>query len=77
NKAERAASFHKETIKSFVELIAAAGVSNPNEITKAHINRRVSMNNVMKYDELYLAIEAGSFLNENTTPEFYKKYIFN
>ena len=77
NKAERAASFHKETIHSFVELIAAAGVNNPNEITKAHINRRVSMNNVMKYDELYPAIEAGSFFNENTTPEDYKKYILN
>jgi len=77
DKAERAARYHTDTVHSFVELIAAAGVNNPDEITRTHINRRVSMNNVMKYDELYPSIETGSFLSESTTPEKYKKYIYN
>ncbi len=77
DKSERAARYHKETVHSFVELIAAAGVNNPHEITRAHINKRVSMNNIMKYDELYPPIGIGSFLKENTTPEVYKSYIYN
>lgn len=77
DKAERAARYHQSTVHSFVELVAAAGVDNPEDITRAHINRRVSMNNVMKYDELYPLIEVGAFLNEKTTPEAYKKYIYN
>ena len=77
DKSVRAARYHQSTVHSFVELIAAAGVDNPEDITRAHINRRVSMNTVMKYEELFPLLEVGAFLNENTTPETYKKYIYN
>ena len=53
NKAERAMNFHEQTIESFAELISAAGFSNYNELKRKDINRRVNMNKVMTYEELY------------------------
>ena len=56
DKTERVYHFHKETIKSFVELMAATGVSTPKELSRKHINRRVSMSEVKTYEELYPSV---------------------
>jgi glutamate synthase domain-containing protein 2 len=61
-KAKRVASYHKVTLQSFSELITAAGVENPGSLTRKHINRRVSMNSVLRYDEVFPYIEKGSLL---------------
>jgi len=63
DKAQKAANFHHETVKSFIELMAACGVSSPNDLKRYHINRRVSMNKVLKYSEIYPEIEVGSLLD--------------
>ena len=60
DKSTRVANFHEETVKSFVELIAAAGLSKPDDLTRAHINRRVNMNTILRYDEIYPAAKKGS-----------------
>ena len=62
DKAHRVANFHEETIKSFIELMAASGVEKPDELNREHINRRVSMNSVLKYDEIYPDVEEASLL---------------
>lgn len=64
DKAKRLASYHRETVDSFTELIAAAGISALEEITRKHINRRVNMNSVLKYDEIFPYIEKGSLLKD-------------
>ena len=53
NKSQRVANFHRKTVAAFTELIAAAGLNNPNELERKHINRRVSMTTVLKYSEIY------------------------
>lgn len=62
DKTNRVASFHKETINSFVELIAAAGIQKSSNLERKHINRRVSMNSVLKYDEIFPYVKEGSLL---------------
>ncbi|AMC11389.1 glutamate synthase [Lutibacter profundi] len=62
DKSERVANFHKETLLSFSELIAATGVANPADLKRKHINRRVNMNTVLKYDDIFPYIEEGSLL---------------
>jgi len=62
DKAVRVANFHEETLHSFSELIAAAGVACPNDIERFHINRRVSMTKVMTYGEIYPHVKKGSLL---------------
>ena len=64
NKAVRVANFHEETVKGFIQLLAASGISNPGDLKRAHINRRVSMEKVLKYNEIYPETKVGSFLNK-------------
>jgi glutamate synthase domain-containing protein 2 len=73
NKAQRVANFHSETLKSFVELTAAAaaaaaaaaGLYEPSQVRREHINRRVSMNRAMKYSEIFPYLEKGTLLDPN------------
>lgn len=53
DKARRIHNYHRETVKNFVELLGAAGISSPEEIKRSDINRRVSMNKVLTYEQLY------------------------
>ncbi|HTF21962.1 MAG TPA: FMN-binding glutamate synthase family protein [Chryseolinea sp.] len=71
DKKVRTANFHKNTIESFVELIGAAGLSDPSKLNRHQINRRVFMNKVMTFEEIYPSIPVGSML-ESTVPEPYR-----
>lgn len=62
DKAERVKNFHEQTIKSFMEMIAACGLSHPDDINRSHIYRRVSTQKVASYSELYPEVYEGEFL---------------
>jgi glutamate synthase domain-containing protein 2 len=64
DKAIRVANYHEKTIKSFVELVAAIGINRINDLNRSHINRRVNMNTVMRFDEIYPYTEQGSMLEK-------------
>ncbi len=64
DKAERVTNFHHITLHSFSELIAAAGISKPNDLNRSHLNRRVNMNTVLKYNEIYPYITERSLLQK-------------
>tara|TARA_B100000767_G_scaffold272120_1_gene299155 strand:- start:1597 stop:3126 length:1530 start_codon:yes stop_codon:yes gene_type:complete len=53
DKSIRVANFHRKTLKSFTELIAAAGIDSPRKLERKHINRRIGMNVIKKYDEIF------------------------
>ena len=63
DKAQRVANFHEETIKSFLELMAASGNKKSSDLNRAHINKRIGMNQVLKYSEIYPDVIPGSLLN--------------
>ena len=52
-KKVRVASYHEETLKGFVELMAAAGLDSGAKLDRTHIYRRVNMREIMRYDEIY------------------------
>ncbi|HQU56948.1 MAG TPA: FMN-binding glutamate synthase family protein, partial [Chitinophagaceae bacterium] len=66
DKAVRVANFHEETVKSFIELMAATGVRKPFDLKREHINRRVEMDKVMKYSEMYPDVEEGVYLKTSS-----------
>jgi len=73
-KAKRAANYHHETIQSFTELVIAAGISKPEEISRDLINKRMSMTSVKKYSDLYPPLKTGCLLTAQSIPEDYKMY---
>jgi glutamate synthase domain-containing protein 2 len=74
DKAQRIANFHNTTVHSFLELVHAAGLNHPKEITRKHINRRIGMHKVAKYSEIYPNLIPGCLLNYKTRPLEYQKY---
>ena len=74
DKAIRATNYQEKTIHSFLELIAAAGLDSPDELKREFINKRVGMNNIQTYNEIYPYIKEGSLLSVDTIPESYKKF---
>jgi glutamate synthase domain-containing protein 2 len=62
DKSVRVANFHRKTLKSFTELIAAAGVNSPEKLERKHINRRIGMNLIKKYDEIFPYTEKNALL---------------
>jgi len=66
SKGDRVANFQRTTIHSFIDLIAAAGLKSPNELTRMHVNRRTSMQSVESYEKIYPYIPTSSLLEQPT-----------
>lgn len=64
DKASRVLNYHEETMKAFYELIGAAGIKSTAEITREHINRRISLSEVRTYEELYPTVQEGVLLKQ-------------
>ncbi len=76
DKKQRVANYHKETVESFVELMAAAGIDDAAKINRSHINRRISINQTMRYDKFYPSLKKGSLLKA-PYPEEYADLMMN
>nr|HMS51107.1 glutamate synthase-related protein [Chitinophagales bacterium] len=74
DKTMRIANYHAETLKSFVELMAAAGIDHPSKINRSHIFRRINQYEVRRYDEIFPYIPADCLLNANTVPQEWQHY---
>lgn len=62
DKKVRVHNFHKYTIGSAVELLGAAGLHHPYQLTRAYINRRIAPNVMQSYMETFPYIPEGSLL---------------
>jgi len=62
DKKVRVANYHKNTLKSFVEIIASAGLKRPQEIERKHICYRTTPTEYRRYDELFPPVERGAYL---------------
>ena len=64
DKAERVRNFHRSTLHALQELVQAAGLQHPNELSAHHIVRRVAHNEVRLLSNLIMRIEPGALLGE-------------
>ncbi len=72
DKKQRVANYHAETLKTFVELCGAAGIDDYKKLTRSHIYRRVFMNDVRTFEEIFPSLESGC-MNNDRIPEKYKQ----
>jgi glutamate synthase domain-containing protein 2 len=70
DKSERVANFHKATVQSLAELIAAAGLEHPHQLATAHFSRRVSPHEVKSFTELYPALHPGELITGTSDHRF-------
>ena len=62
DKSTRVARYHRETVKSFFEVLGAAGFQRPHELKPWFVMRRVSTGDVRSYHEIYPTVERGALL---------------
>ena len=77
DKAERVMHFHDNTLKALSELIAAAGLTHPDQLRPHHIVRRVSANQVRLVSSLLPYLDDGQLLDPeqlSRLPEVYSRY---
>lgn len=72
DKKKRVANYHEDTVGSFVELMGAAGIENPRELSRSHIYRRVFMNEVRTFEDIFPSLQPGCMLT-GQIPEKYKQ----
>ncbi|MET3113225.1 glutamate synthase domain-containing protein 2 [Pedobacter sp. CG_S7] len=62
DKKARVFNFHRLTVGSAVELLGAAGLRHPYQLTRAYINRRISPNMIQSYIESFPYVPEGCLL---------------
>jgi len=62
DKSGRVARFHRETVRSFFEVLGAAGFREPADLKPWFVMRRVTSGEVRSYHELYPTLEPGALL---------------
>jgi glutamate synthase domain-containing protein 2 len=72
DKKNRVANYHNDTVKTFVELLGAAGIDDYKKLTRSHIYRRVFMNEVRTFEDIFPSLEKGCIIAGNV-PEKYKQ----
>jgi glutamate synthase domain-containing protein 2 len=65
DKSTRVARFHRETVKSFFEVLGAAGLHDAGALKPWYIMRRVNSGEVRSYHEIYPPIEPGALLTSS------------
>jgi glutamate synthase domain-containing protein 2 len=62
DKASRVRNFHDATIKSFLAVLGATGLSSVADLTPAYLYRRHNVDVVKRYDEIYSFLKPGQLL---------------
>ena len=62
DKSERVARYHKETVKSFLDVLGSTGLHSPAGLKPYYVMKRIAPDDVRSYHEIYPATEPGSLL---------------
>ena len=74
NKADRVYHFHQNTLLALKELVQAAGLADPAEITASHIVRRNSEHGVKLLANLLPFVQPGELLRHELTLQVFRTY---
>ncbi|MEO0481814.1 MAG: FMN-binding glutamate synthase family protein [Planctomycetota bacterium] len=62
DKRQRVASFQKHTVEAAMEILGAAGLERPDDLTPSHLFRRRSSSHFHSYEDIYDFFEPGDLL---------------
>jgi hypothetical protein len=74
SKAERVAMFHHSTLLALKELVQAAGLSHPGDVTASHIVRRCNDHEVKLLANLLPFVRPGALLAGELPHEVFRLY---
>jgi glutamate synthase domain-containing protein 2 len=72
DKAERVRQFHDRSVAALGDLLAAAGLTHPDQLQPHHIVHRVSQTEIRQFDQVHHFIASGSLLDGSCTLPYYR-----
>ena len=73
DKAQRVLQFHTNTLKALAEMLAAAGLEHPAQLSAKHLVRRVSATEIKLFSQLHVFLKPGELLTGEINGEFYSR----
>jgi glutamate synthase domain-containing protein 2 len=70
DKAQRVERFHAHTVRELVNLLSSAGFSEPRDLERHNIFRRVDQHSILRYDQIFKPVGRGDFLNPDYDGEY-------
>lgn len=74
DKKVRVYNYHRHTLQAFAEMLGAAGLSETKQISRHHVQRRISGDCVKTYADLFPYVERGSLLKPTPAHRFYQAW---
>ena len=71
DKAERVRRFHDRTVGALAEMLAAAGVAHPDDLTPHHLVHRRSSTEIRGFDQLHLFLTPNELVDGSCEHEFF------
>ena len=72
DKTERVANFHRLTVGALAEMLAAAGLDHPDQLTPQHMVRRISTTEIRPFAALHTFLESGALLDGGCDDPMYR-----
>jgi glutamate synthase domain-containing protein 2 len=73
DKAERVYNFHRLTLRALSDMLAAAGLTHPDDLKPHHLVRRVSATQISQFDQLHTFLKPGELLDGSCDDKFYAR----
>lgn len=74
DKSERVYRYHQATVESFLELLASAGLTHPQQLTPEHIKTRGEHDEVVGLGDIFPVIDRGAFFSGNVPKRYAKAW---
>jgi hypothetical protein len=71
DKAERVANFHRLTLRALADMLAAAGLDHPDQLSPQHMARRISPTEIRQFSELHHFLMPGELVDGTCSVGFY------
>ena len=68
-KSSRVANYHHATTHALFEIVAAAGLTSPAQITRAHVLRRINEETIRTYADIYPEIDTNCLVDGRAVPD--------
>ena len=73
SKAERVASFHKNTLKSLASIVGAVGLQHPSELKPYHIARRINDGQIKLLSKFFYFTDKGALLDQSARSDVFNQ----
>jgi hypothetical protein len=71
DKAERVYNFHRQTLRALSDMLAAAGLTHPDDLKPHHLARRISATEIKQFSQLHTFLEPGQLIEGTCADGFY------